>query len=487
MTEFHWFGVLIAAATILTAIGEISARKGWISLFNARKGVHVTVALCCALAIELIPINNWFIGAVGAIVVLLLYSVSKKWFSIDHTHNRASWGIFYFGLSYFLLLIFWGQKSPVTVVLAMTVMGLADAMAALVGRRFPIPALKMGNEDKSWAGSGTFFIISSILLFGALHQLNWLNYPMASLVLFGFVLWLTLIENSSANGTDNLSVPLVFGVLFPFLFGPLGRIEVVNRFLEILPFVTLFGLLSFRFKSLSRSGTITAISLGILLYSLGGWIFVVPILAFFMSGSVLSRLLQTNEQVLEKTGPRDPLQVIANGGAPLLALLFGIFGHNMDWAIIGFLGSVASVTADTWSTEWGMRFGGTPRHILNLSPLEKGLSGGVTLYGFIGALGGSVFIASMGLFFMAFGNWFWAIIVIGVFGSVIDSLLGLLQAKYQLPESNDQAPSMTEKKVWNGIPLKKVKGLKWIGNDVVNFCSSLLALFASLLFAALTP
>ena len=302
--------MLIAAATILTAFGEISARKGWISLFNARKGVHVTVALCCALAIELIPINNWFIGAVGAIVVLLLYSVSKKWFSIDHTHNRASWGIFYFGLSYFLLLIFWGQKSPVTVVLAMTVMGLADAMAALVGRRFPIPALKMGNEDKSWAGSGTFFIISSILLFGALHQLNWLNYPMAMLVLFGFVLWLTLIENSSANGTDNLSVPLVFGVLFPFLFGPLGRIEVVNRFLEILPFVTLFGLLSFRFKSLSRSGTITAISLGILLYSLGGWIFVVPILAFFMSGSVLSRLLQTNEQVLEKTGPRDPLRLL---------------------------------------------------------------------------------------------------------------------------------------------------------------------------------
>jgi uncharacterized protein (TIGR00297 family) len=310
---------------------------------------------------------------------------------------------------------------------------------------------------------------------------------MATLVLFGFVLWLTLIENSSANGTDNLSVPLVFGVLFPFLFGPLGRIEVVNRFLEILPFVTLFGLLSFRFKSLSRSGTITAISLGILLYSLGGWIFVVPILAFFMSGSVLSRLLQTNEQVLEKTGARDPLQVIANGGAPLLALLFGVFGHNMDWAIIGFLGSVASVTADTWSTEWGMRFGGTPRHILNLSPLEKGLSGGVTLYGFIGALGGSVFIASMGLFFMDFGNWFWAIIVIGVFGSVIDSLLGLLQAKYQLPESNDQAPRMTENKVWNGIPLKKVKGLKWIGNDVVNFCSSLLALFASLLFAAITP
>jgi len=375
MTEFHWFGVLIAAATILTSFGEISARKGWISLFNARKGVHVTVALCCALAIELIPINNWFIGTVGAIVVLLLFSVSKKWFSIDHAYNRTSWGIFYFGLSYFLLLIFWGQKSPVTVVLAMAVMGLADAMAALVGRSFPIPALKMGNEDKSWAGSSAFFIISSILLLGALHQLNWLNYPMAMLVLFGFVLWLTLIENSSANGTDNLSVPLVFGVLFPFLFGPLSRIEVASRFLEILPFVTLFGLLSFRSKSLSSSGTITAISLGVLLYSLGGWIFVIPILAFFISGSVLSRLLQTNEQVLEKAGARDPLQVIANGGAPLLALLFGIFSHNIDWAIIGFLGSVASATSDTWSTEWGMRFGGTPRHILNLSPIEKGLSG----------------------------------------------------------------------------------------------------------------
>lgn len=369
----------------------------------------------------------------------------------------------------------------------MAVMGLADAMAALVGRSFPIPGLKLGNEDKSWAGSSTFFMISSILLFGALHLLNWLNYPSSMLVLFGFVLWLTLIENSSANGSDNLSVPLVFGVLFPFLFGPLSHIEVASRFLEILPFVTLFGLLSFRSKSLSGSGTITAISLGVLLYSLGGWIFIVPILAFFISGSVLSRLLQTNEQVLEKTGARDPLQVIANGGVPLLALLLGVFGGNMDWAIMGFLGSVASATSDTWSTEWGMRFGGAPRHILNLSPIEKGLSGGVTLYGFIGAVGGSVFIASIGLFFMAFGNWFWAIIAIGVFGSLTDSLLGLLQAKYQLPESDDQAPNLTEKKEWNGVQLKKVKGLKWIGNDVVNFCSSLLALIASLLFVAITP
>ena len=159
----------------------------------------------------------------------------------------------------------------------------------------------------------------------------------------------------------------------------------------------------------------------------------------------------------------------------------------MDWAIMGFLGSVASATSDTWSTEWGMRFGGAPRHILNLSPIEKGLSGGVTLYGFIGAVGGSVFIASIGLFFMAFGNWFWAIIAIGVFGSLTDSLLGLLQSKYQLPESDDQAPSLTEKKEWNGVQLKKVKGLKWIGNDVVNFCSSLLALIASLLFVAITP
>jgi uncharacterized membrane protein len=88
---------------------------------------------------------------------------------------------------------------------------------------------------------------------------------------------------------------------------------------------------------------------------------------------------------------------------------------------------------------------------------------------------------------MAFGNWFWAIIAIGVFGSLTDSLLGLLQAKYQLPESDDQAPNLTEKKEWNGVQLKKVKGLKWIGNDVVNFCSSLLALIASLLFVAITP
>lgn len=469
---------------MLTALGELAARKGWLSLFSARKGVHITVALCCAIAIEVVPFNGYFIGSVAIIVALLFVSVSKQWFSIDRMHNRRSWGIFYFGLSYFLLLLFWGEKSPITVVLAMAVMGLADALAALVGRIFPLPALTLGREEKSWSGSSTFFIVSFLLLLGALLQLDWIHEPRQYIALALFVAWLTAIENSAGKGTDNLSVPLLFGALFPFLYGPLENPLMLDRFVFISPLAALFFVLTIRLKSLTRDGGLTAASMGILLFSLGGWMFVVPLFLFFTTGSILSRLLKVEVKTLAKSEARDPWQVLANGGIPLLALFIGFYLNLMDLAFLGYLGAVAAANADTWSTEWGMRFGGTPRSLFTFQKTPKGKSGAVSFIGLVGALCGSFVIAAAGLLYLPFGNWFWAILGIGFLGALVDSALGTIQAYYHLPAEGSEPPEITEQKKWNGIPLPRAGGISWLENDLVNFISSFLAFGATLLYAA---
>ncbi|QTN38158.1 DUF92 domain-containing protein [Cryomorphaceae bacterium] len=470
-----WFGVLLAAAALLTALGEITARQGWISLFAARKGVHITVAICCALAVEILPASTWFTGAVGLIVLFLWYSVRKQWFSIDQVDGRRSWGIFYFGLSYFFLLLLFGQQSPFTVMLGMAVMGLADSVAALIGKMLPNPSLTLGRETKSWAGSAVFFIITGFLLFSLTRDrpgMDGSDYSALSMV--ALVFWLTVVENSAGKGTDNLSVPLLFGWVYATMMEG-GESSLQERFLWVFIPAGLFALLSARIKFLTRDGAISAASLGILLYTYGGWNYVVPILIFFLTGSLLSRLLNPTANGVEKSGARDSWQVLANGGVPALGLFWGYYTGQQSLGFILFAAALASVTADTWSTEIGMRFGGTPRHILNGKKMAKGLSGGVTLAGFLGALFGASLIATVVYWLNPDIPVLW-IIALGFAGSILDSIAGVFQAKYQAKDSE----LWSEKRQENGI---QISGVSWWTNDLVNaFSALIILLFSALLF-----
>ena len=476
-----WFGVLLAAATLLTALGEIAARQGWISLFAARKGVHISVALCCALAIEVVPMSLWFLGSVGLIVVFLWYGVRQRIFSIDRLEDRRSWGVFYFGLSYFVLIVLFGERSPLGVMLGMAVMGLADAIAALVGRMFPSPELTLGNERKSWAGSSSFFVICSILLFGITHWQVELDGS-RGLVLGVLVLWLTIVENSSGKGTDNLSVPLLFGWIFATLIIPEDMGEMQSRLLYIALPAGVFAVLGSRSGALTRDGSVTAASLGIVLFTYGSWAYVVPMLLFFVTGSLLSKFFHTPNPQVEKSGARDPWQVLANGGIPASALLLGVYFDQPQIAFTMYLAALACATADTWATEIGMKFGGKPRHILTGKHIAPGLSGGVTVVGFMASLAGAMTIALSGLLFREMGPWFWWVAGLGFSGSLVDSVLGVIQAKY-VDSSAGNKGVITEIEETDSGKNELSSGIGWLGNDLVNAISAFLALVGAGLFA----
>ena len=70
-----------------------------------------------------------------------------------------------------------------------------------------------------------------------------------------------------------------------------------------------------------------------------GWRGAVLLLAFFVSGSVLTRLAGDPP---EGSAARNARQVVANGGAAAAAALLG------SWPVAA--GALAAATADTWAT-----------------------------------------------------------------------------------------------------------------------------------------
>lgn len=169
---------------------------------------------------------------------------------------------------------------------------------------------------------------------------------------------------------------------------------------------------------LTRRGAAAALAVGVATLWGFGWRGFALLLAFFVSGSLLTQEARGRQ--------RNERQVLANGGVAALAALAG------SWA--AFAGALAAATADTWATEIGRRSRISPRLITSGKPVAPGTDGGVTLLGTAGGIVGGGFIAGLSAWLpgaMATATdpghpvWFWSVIAgAGTLGMLLDSVLG---------------------------------------------------------------
>ncbi|MCG8604613.1 DUF92 domain-containing protein [bacterium] len=232
---------------------------------------------------------------------------------------------------------------------------------------------------------------------------------------------------------------------------------------------------SYRFKLLTAGGSVTAFCLGWMIFSLGGLPFSLPILVFFVSSNLISRMGKKSRSEImanfQKGGQRDAGQVLANGLVPALLLVAWTYlGENiLVWL---FLVAVAAATADTWATEIGVHSRSEPRSILTFKKVPAGTSGAVSLLGMIGATAGALTIACTGFFLtsrpeIVFSTRLLLIVtVVGVLAQLLDSILGSsIQAQYYCP----QCGKVTERPSHcSGLQAVRVHGLAWFDNDLVN-------------------
>jgi uncharacterized protein (TIGR00297 family) len=254
----------------------------------------------------------------------------------------------------------------------------------------------------------------------------------------------------------------------------------------------LVALVTRKLKLLTFGGALAAFVIGAVIFASGKMLLAVPLLAFFLSSSLLSvvgksRKASANSHYA-KSGERDAWQVCANGLIP--AALAAVYALNpyVRQIVLVYFASLAAVNADTWATEIG-GLSPNPRMISNWRKAPAGVSGAISLLGLAGAFLGSAFIVFAGWLVWNPGKlMMWkpdisemlAVTWSGFLAAWADSILGAsVQAQYRCTVCQAQ----TERKIHCGKPTKHVSGLKWINNDTVNFIACLLGvLFCWFLF-----
>lgn len=212
------------------------------------------------------------------------------------------------------------------------------------------------------------------------------------------------------------------------------------------------------------------------------------LLAFFLPSIALSRIGRARKKQLvdiDKGGARDIVQVLANGGiATLCAVGTGVFlkhaqaGSPATVWLVAFAGAYAAATADTWGTEIGTLAKHLPYSIVTFRPLATGLSGGITFPGTLAEAAGALWIAVVAVsairlipnastvFPLEPLRAVAAIASGGMFGAVIDSLLGATVQELRSCSSCGRTCE-TNPHVC-GHATERVRGIPGFTNDAVN-------------------
>lgn len=244
-------------------------------------------------------------------------------------------------------------------------------------------------------------------------------------------------------------------------------------------------------RALSQTGFIAAALVGGIITAAGDWRWGLVLLAFFVSSSVLSkvadRLNPDHDANVQRGSERDLFQVVANGGIAALCAIVTLLDDNARWFVV-FAASLAVANADTWATELGSLSRRPPRLITTGRTVTPGTSGAISAIGTAGTVLGALVIAIAAALLAPddidrSASLILAVVVSGVVGSLIDSLLG---ATAQLQLYCPECQEITEAQMHHcGTPTVYLRGAEALTNDAVNIISILAGAFLGWLIWAL--
>ncbi len=203
----------------------------------------------------------------------------------------------------------------------------------------------------------------------------------------------------------------------------------------------------------------------------GGLPWMVPVLFFFATSSILSKIdPSTSRDAEHGEDVRDAWQVLSNGGVAWVLFGFALLTQEQSLFFAGYVGAMAAATADTWGTELGRLSKGVARSIRTGKIVMTGESGGMSWQGTLGGALGAALIGGLAWYFspIATPELLLVITCAGVVGSLADSLLGAtLQARYKRDGSDELSEYADEQSYL-------YSGVTWVTNNVVNFSCTLI-------------
>ena len=189
---------------------------------------------------------------------------------------------------------------------------------------------------------------------------------------------------------------------------------------EYVVLLVIIGLITYVRKALDLLGSIFMIIMGVIIIFAAGVNWLLLIFLFLILGVGFTRYKHDyKKEIGVYEGTRTIKNVVSNG---IVAFVMAAFGNYA-----GFIGSIATATADTMASEVGVAT--TPRLITNFKKVPPGTDGGVSVLGtFAGIVGaGLIGLAAyiLGIYPDLVRTMVIALVA-GTFGCLVDSILGAI-------------------------------------------------------------
>ncbi len=203
-----WLAVVVAIA--------LAVRRRWPQQREwSRKVVHIGTGPVVLLAWGL-GIARW-VALPAAIAVTVATAINHRFQLLPAVEDvgRHSYGTIAYGASIALLLALFWPSQPLAVAAGVLVMAIGDGSAGLIGPQLNSPRWRLLGQGKSLAGTlamalGALAVLTLLQQTALIQGLEAPSLP--NLIVIAAVA--TALEQLSAFGIDNLSVPLSSGLLW---------------------------------------------------------------------------------------------------------------------------------------------------------------------------------------------------------------------------------------------------------------------------------
>ena len=203
IASYLYVGLVIAG-------GKIFEKKGKEA---SRKFIHIMLGNWWFVAMYFFT-NVWCAAVGPATFVIINYlSYKKNLIKVMERDEQDGLGTVYYAIALLILVIvsFGIFKNPTLGLVPFLVMAYGDGLAAVIGKSVKSKKYKLGDSKKSFAGSLTMFVITTLLIGTQLwfthSAIFWqtTHWPLIA-CLMGFAI--TAQEAVSGKGWDNITVPL---------------------------------------------------------------------------------------------------------------------------------------------------------------------------------------------------------------------------------------------------------------------------------------
>lgn len=209
----NWFTAVYALLFLLLFIVlEVLKRGLGLRAEVTRKIVHLFSGI-------LVASMPWFISQTAIIFLsvsfflLLLFSKRLRIFRSIHEVERKTLGEFAFALGAGLAASILLPEKAMAFSFGFIILGFSDTAAEFVGSFKPIRRFNLFGATKSLGGSLAFFAISALV---SIMWAGLFGLEIALIRLTIVLVLLSLLEFFQPYGLDDLSLPLITGLLYPF-------------------------------------------------------------------------------------------------------------------------------------------------------------------------------------------------------------------------------------------------------------------------------